>query len=533
MTEAEGSYRVLDDLPNLATKEAYAELADKIFVSEASGLSKVEVWGLSSYLPTAQQEKRPGEDDWGVDNFHPKTPSIAYGSNDHQVKLRQEVITSTEEVEAYMTESRKLCAFFIRKRNSYSPLYITRTLFERLCEYAGVQPRFHDYIVYLGRRTHEIEIAPPPLALDNGPGGTRKKEHNLQIMCIVRFVESNMREEITDRSSVWSIRQTAVFCGVGQDNSQVVSLFVSISPAIEEILKSTWTHVEHASSSPFWTLLALYHFAVCNWRPYMVALASDVDKHETNLFATTTDTARTDLNVFEMRYDLLNLEKKVLTAKLAIQSTKADLDFLRGEIRARSSEHTEVDAKDRKFQQRFAESVRDLNVNLMRVEELRCRLQSIASSLSSYLEWSGNQNLQQLTLESKTESENMRKLNEKMKDLAEKNAEEAVTITVLALLTLIYLPLTVVSNFFSTSFVGLGSSSNRIFVTKDWWILFVVAIPLTGLTIYVWWVWARIKAKRRYPFWWSLLGLKKEKPTDERGELWEPSYELTLRSHVS
>jgi hypothetical protein len=53
----------------------------------------------------------------------------------------------------------------------------------------------------------------------------------------------------------------------------------------------------------------------------------------------------------------------------------------------------------------------------------------------------------------------MRKLSESMHELTKKSMQDAAVVKVLTILTLVYLPTTVVSNFFSTSFVNSEPAS--------------------------------------------------------------------------
>jgi Mg2+ and Co2+ transporter CorA len=234
----------------------------------------------------------------------------------------------------------------------------------------------------------------------------------------------------------------------------------------------------------------------------------EVEQHEMNLLGTSpNNSGPVPLPEAEERQALLILEKQISTAKLAIQSTKADAHFLQEQLvsyQAETPTDTPLISQSRKRQ--LVEIVRHLDVNLLRLDGLRSRLQNLTGLVSSFLELNSGYALQGLTEESRRENQTMRKLNEKMAIMAEKNAEEAVTVTVLAVLTMIYLPFTVVSNFFSTSFVGLGT--DRIFITRDCWILFLISVPLTFLTVYIWRVWIQIKLRRRYPVWWPRLALK-------------------------
>jgi len=109
----------------------------------------------------------------------------------------------------------------------------------------------------------------------------------------------------------------------------------------------------------------------------------------------------------------------------------------------------------------------------------------------------------------------MRKLSESMHELTKKSVQDAAAIKVLTIMTLVYLPMTVVSNFFSTSFVGNDLSpqgSGQIIVYSDWWIFVAVSVPLTFATLYVWWVWMQATAYKTYPWWWKNWRPRKSAP---------------------
>jgi Mg2+ and Co2+ transporter CorA len=359
---------------------------------------------------------------------------------------------------------------------------------------------------------HEIEIAPPPFMLTSTIATisrSSEERRQWQAMGIIRFMELNGKTDDRQPSLEWSLRQTALFADFSDDDSRASWLLISVSTEAEDYLKHFWSSTDQDAHSSSRTLYALFHFAICNWRSYIVTLVQEVEQHEAELMHTSPDDSdAVPLGGSEQRKVLLLLERKTLDAKLAIQATKADICFLQKELTQSSR-----DGRHATWAKKFAEDMRQLDVNSMRLDQLHARISGITSLLSSFLDLSSGHALQLLTHETKMESQNMHKLNKRMADLAEKNAEEAVTVTVLAILGMIYLPLTVVSNFFSTSFVTTAPSNHHVIVTKDCWLLFVVATPLTMLTIYVWRVWTKLKIEGRYPFWWSLLHLKRGRGT--------------------
>jgi hypothetical protein len=508
---------------NLATDRVFEEVRGRLFLSKDDPASGLEAFAtVDTNISSDWQELSPTVN-LSSSGYLSLESHVEKGASKlvHDVSApaglgsaTKITLSSLDALREYTSTPRPLCGFFIRKRNSLSEMSISSEFFSQLCDEISVPQAFRDCILYFGSRQYEVEIAPPPFSLEASIStNSNVVISNWDAMGVIRFIEDTGRVNAWNPSKQWSIRQTALFSRFDQQQSRAVWLFVSLSGSAEPLLDDLWASIEHDTHTPWQTLHTLYHYAACNWRPYVVALMHEVERHEMELLGTSPDNSGpVPLPGAEERQALLILERQVSTAKLAIQSTKADVEFLQAQLQSYQSEGLEGTRPNLpSWTRRFAEIVRDLNVNLMRFDELHSRLQSLTTLVSSFLDLNGSYALQLLTQESKRENEAMRKLNERMTELAEKNAEEAVTVTVLAILTMIYLPFTVVSNFFSTSFVGLVTSSDRIFITQDCWILFLISIALTFLTIYVWRTWTQLKVKRRYPIWWPLLGLTRAK----------------------
>ncbi|EXJ59328.1 uncharacterized protein A1O5_12209 [Cladophialophora psammophila CBS 110553] len=518
MADAAAQCHIVDAYRNLATDRQFDEIEGSLFLPKDDPASILEAYvAADSTIASDWQELSPVVDLSKPDPLPLESPvkreawkSTRDASADIG-RASKVTLLDLNALREYIGTSRPLCIFFIRKRNSYSALSISSAFFCHLCEEISIPRMFRDYILYFGRRPYEVEIAPPPFSFETSITIRSKGRPEWEAMGVIRFVEDNGRANVSNLSERWSIRQTALFSRFDEQQSRAFWLFVSLSSSAEAVLDDIWGSAEHKTQCPWWTLHELYFYAACNWRPYVVALMHEVERHERDLLGTSPDNSGpVPLPEAEERQALLILEKRISTAKLAIKSTKADVEFLQVQLQSHQSEAPEDKPNYlQTWRRRFAEIVRYLNVNLMRLDEIYSRLQSLTKLLSSFLKLNSSYALQGLTQESKRESEAMRRLNVRMAELAEKNAEEAVTVTVLAILTMVYLPFTVVSNFFSTSFVG--TDSDRIYITRDSWVLFVISIPLTFLTVYAWRVWTQIKVKCRYPFWWSLLGLKQER----------------------
>ena len=287
--------------------------------------------------------------------------------------------------------------------------------------------------------------------------------------------------------------------------------------------------VQYLSSQPspdtidhFEIHLLVLNTAIINWRPYVVDLTLEANAHAAKVLGSTPDnTGPMSMSDTVQRQSLMILDEKALNALLAVRSTRNTISLFREFYQsAQISTSTQTLISDRLYAL-FMENIHELDVLINRLEALRTRLQGIANLVSSFLDLHSGFALQELTKESRKENEEMRRLSEKMHRLTERSTQDAATVKVLTILTLIYLPTTVVSNFFSTSFVG-NSSNGNITVSSDWWIFAASSVPLTVLTLYIWWVWMRIQAHEIYPWWW----IKRARPG--RGHIVDP--EKTMRS---
>lgn len=86
-----------------------------------------------------------------------------------------------------------------------------------------------------------------------------------------------------------------------------------------------------------------------------------------------------------------------------------------------------------------------------------------------------------------------------MQIIAEKNARDSSSMRILTIITMIYLPCTIVSNFYSTQFVTqieVGGGSTKMGYAQNAWLFFAISIPLTVFTFLVWYSWIHMAYMR-------------------------------------
>lgn len=112
--------------------------------------------------------------------------------------------------------------------------------------------------------------------------------------------------------------------------------------------------------------------------------------------------------------------------------------------------------------------------------------------ISSLLERQGGHNIDQQIaalhkLERQGQDENII-----MRQLAEKSSRDSSSMRILTIITMIYLPCTIVSNFFSTQFVNskeLDTGDTKLEYATNAWLFFAISVPLTFFTILIWYLW--------------------------------------------
>jgi len=137
------------------------------------------------------------------------------------------------------------------------------------------------------------------------------------------------------------------------------------------------------------------------------------------------------------------------------------------------------------------------------------------SQISSLLDRLNAHNLDQQMFALQSLQRQAQDENAIMRELAEQGSRDSASVRILTILTLIYLPSTVVSvrlapprmhpltylqSFYSTQFVDKDKSADgqmKMKYADNAWLFFAVSIPLTLFTIMVWYSWANSRALYR------------------------------------
>jgi hypothetical protein len=506
MKSSQGFLSVFFESRPISITRDWQSLKAQLFLPEGSQSALLELYelrpGQTSVGPALNLQQLPVNghesprlDFRGLD----AGPGISVTS-----QLPLTILRAPDSLRSFSNETSRSQIYFIRQRNSYSALSTSLDLYDTLASTRCISPSFLSLLQYLGERDSEVEIVPPaPKLRFDATGADESAVITIEAMMGIRFVELHGRSERTKLSARWSLRQSAIYMRGGNNIVCPTALFVTPSKTLQARLEECLPTYSRLDAPCVIEVQALIlEAAITSWRPYIIDLTAEADIHAAQVLGVTPDdSGPMSMSNAGERQSLMILDEKVQNSLSAVRHTKELLEAVLHEYDMLCNKHPDM-ANDDIFTV-FKCLLRESDVFLLRLEALQTRLQGVANIVSSFLELSSGFALQQLTRESRRENEAMRQLSERMHHLTEKATQDAAAVKVLTIMTMIYLPATVVSNFFSTSFVSTNSNQN-IIVLSDWWIFVATTVPLTMLTLYIWLVWMRIQAHHTYPWWWIM-----------------------------
>lgn len=372
----------------------------------------------------------------------PDSGTFAMVENDHQL-------------EVHFREEATFRAFIIEQEHSYSCLDVSQSIFESLCTRLDAFPQFRDMVIYLGQRTCEVEVAPPR---PRWRFLQHTKHQGFELTYGLRWIEENHRR------SKWSMRQSVIFNKLDTENDASSWVIVAPTTAAREDLND-FIGREAFSRSDQQTMLhlAFIESSVICWRPYLVFLTEEIGKHVSLLnvqhgsanpeqirdikFANPQDAGRlgkdfVDLATNGARLELKTLEDQVTDSILALDANKdvieAILNLLSTHGRA-SPAHANEDATVARemFNEFLTEKIRDVSMLTKQLHSLQAKLTGCTHIASSFSELANGHTLQELVKAAQEETK-------QVTDLTRRAQRDGAAVKALTVITLIYLPTTVV-----------------------------------------------------------------------------------------
>ncbi|PSN67760.1 hypothetical protein BS50DRAFT_633450 [Corynespora cassiicola Philippines] len=391
--------------------------------------------------------------------------------------------------------SKKIECFMIRQKHSFSRLQISLEIFNLLKYHRQIFYGFKDHVMSFGWKIQENDIGPPRYRSKR-----TEPSHDYQgrFECVygLRYVEF-----IGDSFFDWRLRQTAVYQSWKRNPDYETWVFISPSNSMEQKVKS---HLKRAKTSDenqsFSLHLDLVRLSLKNWRWYIKNLVEQVTNQSSRITATSADKddSRSIIDfqiTFKDRQKLRILEDKVLDLMIVWNSTIDTITSLSDSWKKMKNSSADSISCD-PISDGLHDCQQEVRLYQQKTESLLMKVQGTSSLLDSLLEYENGTSLKILAGESRSE-------NILMRQLAEKGAKDAKAVKAISLITVLYLPMTVVAGFFSTQFVSqeiTPSGRLSLILTENAWIYVAASAPLTVVTIAVWYAWIHYPWKT-----WSVL----------------------------
>ncbi|KAL3421149.1 hypothetical protein PVAG01_07594 [Phlyctema vagabunda] len=309
-------------------------------------------------------------------------------------------------------------------------------------------------------------------------------------------------------------------------------IFISPSSKMERKVNK---FIEHISASeidgqinPLELHLVLIQAVLANWRWYIKSLVDRATEQSSRIIAATAgrgNSGSIDIEInFADRQVLKVVEDRVLDLITIFESTADTISTILeryGLIYNTSNNqpwHDQVTIN-------LKDNLREVELYRKKADTLHKMVQGTASLLSDLLDYENAKTAEENSKALAVLAQESREENITMRKLTEEGTKDAAAVKVITLITILFLPTTVVSGFFSTQFVKQSDDGRLLELTDNWWLIVAVALPLTGFTILVWYCWMKYPWKR----WWCQLwngwrpsrppgGTESEKPNSETSE---------------
>ncbi|KAL1985619.1 hypothetical protein VTN96DRAFT_7599 [Rasamsonia emersonii] len=432
----------------------------------------------------------------------PETPDGEKESNQNQQ------VDDRSQIEALRREANNCSQLFIiRQKRSWTNLDIFRDLFEDFIGIYDIFPQLWKCLFAFGKKLRENEFEFPGfITRCTYPVDTDGSEI-CESAYVVRRVELHGRRCI-DGQSPWSIRQTAVYyrfnCSTNkfqtQNNvsgnfSQTLRdtfLLIAPSPMFEGQLSCSLKRnfSNKTELSPWYIHWLLLADSSRGWGDYMAWLEEQLrEQSEPILFARVgvEKDSRSHLDDFQVsfvdRQKLKQLEDYITDLQVILDTMVHTATGIRTQCLKWCSRN--CTGRERccceSFLEEFNRFVNEAQMHLSRAQVLHEKVQSTAKLLSNLLDYEEANALKGLARASHEEGR-------LMSVLTLQGTRDAAAVKILTIISLIYLPTTIVANFFSTVFVHTNNQGD-IQVSAQVWIMAAASIPLTSLTIALWWAW--------------------------------------------
>ncbi|KAF8541202.1 hypothetical protein BDD12DRAFT_529067 [Trichophaea hybrida] len=396
--------------------------------------------------------------------------------------------------------------FIMSQRNSWTRIKISFEMFKMLCHFYRVFPKYLETIFQFSLKTCKTEEYFSPGCYRHVHEGESKNSAIFEISYNIRHFEEHGREQ----QDPWSSRQCSVYQNYSHQNNASTWILIQIPSGIRRHLERLNNEAGGSSpcDHPMGIHLHLLRSFEKNWGPYVGYLGNELSSMNDSI-SFPKSYREFDLDVSHSQR-LTHLRRKLENARSLLESNLDIASILlehAKEMQKRGvlpETNARFQSEVRQYKLRLTCHIRNVRKHLSFSEDIRVLIFKIMDFRNDELLRVNSVSLKELADETARE-------NKAMLTIARKSKADSRTVKIATLIATIYLPISLVTSFFSTGLIQYNAESGRatdITVRKEIWVFIVIVVFILACTLASAYFWAQRRKK-------SAADQTSEKPSAE------------------
>ncbi|PYH93159.1 hypothetical protein BO71DRAFT_382203 [Aspergillus ellipticus CBS 707.79] len=394
------------------------------------------------------------------------------------IKENKHTFTHSEAFESHVSESPKTDTRIISicSRNSISPLQITKQALLKVMSLYGIDNSFFDMVYSFGDK---------PRISDAGLGEMKMKQRadgSYDMQYLLVYADGYKAQG----SIKWTVRQIGVFHRYYPSGKGDIWIFLHAKPGskVQRQLEARIAQYLETLYNYWFSLHSLVLSSyLANWRWRIRGLGEELEKSAD--IALTRDLSRSEDVDQNVLFELLkpqHLGDVLLPLSSWMGVTLATTDKMKETNDLFYSKGLLAESDYQRILDELASHKANLEGHIRSIGVLERKAQGISDLLAVAL----SQKNQAVTIS----------INQSMLDLTNEGFDENATVKVVTLVTLIYLPASFVSTVLGMNMFDFADGG-KFLISPQFWIFVVLAVPLTLLTLAMWYLVTKRKLKHR------------------------------------
>ncbi|KAL2822906.1 hypothetical protein BJX63DRAFT_1370 [Aspergillus granulosus] len=393
-------------------------------------------------------------------------------------------IESTAELASLCATSRSSWAFFLFQVTSWESLQVSPEFLKKLFSFLRVRPEFLDVVFLFGAKAGPVEQSFSSFFSHCRPlpreSATADLRCSYDIGYNIKYAAAHGRSSPKDP---FSIRETGLYHNFDAQTQQTQWIFLQAAEELQERVRQYFTRSDESQEEAQVRLHGMvFQAASHGWRDYLVYLEDTFAKMVTRGFYSNVTGPRcegaieadfADIRQLQFMADKLEQLHQVLQRNIDVGQELCD--FLE---RAQG-------LSPPRLLPAFQDTASIIRYCLLQHRIHSSRLRSLISRAN------GSGMLVQNILNIRA-TDSTAKINGRMRELAEKNARETRSMSIVSLISAIFLPAMFLATLFGTNFFDYEGGNMHI--ASNFWIYVVIAAGMSAFTVLLWVLYQR---KRR------------------------------------